>query len=204
MIDVTSLSPVQLDALREISNIGSGHAATSLSELLGEKVMIKVPTLLVGKLEDLASKLCTSESVVASVLITFLGDITGRALVIYPSDDAKLFTEMAMPVNVANDAKMQESSLKEVSNILLCSYMNALGELLGFLILPSVPAISVDVAGKILSKVLREFAFDEDVMFCIETQFDFGNDGSPLHAYLILLPDTIGLEQILRKLKLSK
>ena len=202
MLDVKKLSPVQLDALREIANIGSAHAATSLSELLGRQVMIRVPTFLVGQLKDVTSKSYKPDSIVASVLMTFLGDITGKALILYPSNDAKALTSMAMPVNIAHDDKLQESSLKEISNILLCSYMNSLGELLGFLILPSVPAITVDLAGRILSKVLNEFTFEEDLLFCIETEFNFGDAETQLHAFLLLLPDTIGVEHILRELKL--
>ena len=43
--DVRSLKPEQLDALREVANIGAGHAATALSTMTGQAIMINVPTI---------------------------------------------------------------------------------------------------------------------------------------------------------------
>ncbi|MEO0141800.1 MAG: chemotaxis protein CheC [candidate division WOR-3 bacterium] len=200
MIDTKNLTPRQLDALTEVANIGGGHAATSLSQLLGKKVMIRVPTLFTGPLEDVILKIADPNDVVASVLLYFLGDLTGRTLLIYPYEDAQELTNLLMPENQESTLELQESLLKEVSNILSCSYMNALGELLGLLILPSVPGMIIDMVGAVLSSVIVEFGHEKDFIFCIETEFDFGDVSKPLRAYFLLLPDTSSLELILKKL----
>ena len=57
MIDAKRLSGEQLDALKEVANIGSGHAATSLSQLMNKKVMVRVPKILTGPLEDVILKI---------------------------------------------------------------------------------------------------------------------------------------------------
>jgi chemotaxis protein CheC len=204
MIDAKRLTPEQVDALREVANIGSGHAATSLSQLMGKKVMVRVPKILTGPLEDVILKIADPNDVVVSVLLYFLGDLTGRTLLLYPYDDAQDLTALLMPAVQENPAEVQESLLKEVSNILSCSYMNSLGELLGLLILPSVPGMIVDMVGAVLSSVVLEFGRDKDFIFCVETEFDFGDTDKPLSAYFLLLPDTTSLELILKKLNLMK
>ncbi len=202
MIDAKNLSVKQLDALTEVANIGGGHAATSLSQLIGKKVMIRVPKLYTGQLEEVILKIADPNDIVASVLLYFLGDLTGRTLLIYPYDDAQELTKLLMPENEENTIELQESLLKEVSNILSCAYMNALGDLLGLLILPSVPGMIIDMVGAVLSSVIVEFGNEKDFIFCIETQFDFGDFNQPLSAFFLLLPDNSSLEIMLKKLNL--
>lgn len=202
MIDAKSLSQIQVDALTEVANIGSGHAATALSQLVGKKVMVRVPKILTGPLEDVILRIADPNDVVASVLLYFLGDLTGRNLLLFPYDDAQDLTALLMPENQESTAELQESLLKEVANILSCSYMNALGELLGLLILPSVPGMIIDMVGAVLSSVVVEFGKEKDFIFCIETEFDFSDTNKPLRTYFLLLPDTTSLEMILKKLNL--
>jgi chemotaxis protein CheC len=204
MIDAKRLSSEQLDALKEVANIGSGHAATSLSQLMGKKVMVRVPKILTGPLEDVILRIADPNDVVVSVLMYFLGDLTGRTLLLYPYEDGQELTSLLMPAAQENPAEVQESLLKEVSNILSCSYMNALGELLGLLILPSVPGMIVDMVGAVLSSVVLEFGREKDFIFCVESEFDFGEMDKPLRAYFLLLPDTTSLELILKKLNMIK
>ncbi len=204
MIDARRLTSEQLDALREVANIGSGHAATSLSQLMSKKVMVRVPKILTGPLENVIVKIADPNDVVASVLLYFLGDLTGRTLLLYPFEDAQELISLLMPAVQENPEEVQESLLKEVSNILSCSYMNALGELLGFLILPSVPGMIVDMVGAVLSSAVLEFGSEKDFVFCVETEFDFGEERKPLSTYFLLLPDNTSLELILKKLNLMK
>jgi len=204
MIDAKSLTQIQVDALTEVANIGSGHAATSLSQLVGKKVMVRVPKILTGSLEDVILRIADPNDVVASVLLYFLGDLTGRNLLLFPYEDAQDLTALLMPENQENTVELQESLLKEVANILSCSYMNALGELLGLLILPSVPGMIIDMVGAVLSSVVVEFGKEKDFIFCIETEFDFSETNEPLRTYFLLLPDTTSLEMILKKLNLPE
>ena len=204
MIDAKRLSSEQLDALREVANIGSGHAATSLSQLVRERVMVRVPKVITGSLENVVLKIAEPNEIVVSVLLYFLGDLSGRTLLLYPYEDAQQLTSILMPAVQDKREEVQESLIKEVSNILSCSYMNALGELLGVLILPSVPGMIVDMVGAVLSSVMLEFGRDKDFVFCVETEFDFGESKHPLSAYFLLLPDTKSLEIILKKLNVVK
>ena len=49
--DIRSLKAIQRDALKEVANIGAGHAATALSQMIGGTIMISVPTINISRLE---------------------------------------------------------------------------------------------------------------------------------------------------------
>ncbi|MEO0225548.1 MAG: chemotaxis protein CheC, partial [candidate division WOR-3 bacterium] len=142
-------------------------------------------------------------TIVTSILMYFLGDLTGRSLLIYPKEDADSLVEMLIPSSSDRDrSELTESLLKEVSNILSCSYMNTLGEFLDVLILPSVPGMVVDMVGAVLSSVVLEFGTEKDTIICLETEFTFSNDSRVMKAYFLLLPDVSSLKIILKKLNL--
>src|SRR2546422_8730271 len=84
MEDVRDLKELQIDALREVANIGAGHAATALSQLTNRRIMISVPQINIVRLEEVPDLLGTPQDVVAAVLMHMLGDLTGRTLLLFP------------------------------------------------------------------------------------------------------------------------
>ena len=89
MEDLRSLKALQLDALREVANIGAGHAATALSQMIGQTIMISVPTINVARLEDIPPQMSAPDEPVAAVLMHMLGDLTGRTLLVFPKPTAR-------------------------------------------------------------------------------------------------------------------
>ena len=77
MHDLLSLKPVQLDALREVANIGAGHAATALSHMTSQRIMISVPQVNIAPLEDVPNQIGATEEPVAAVLMRMMGDLSG-------------------------------------------------------------------------------------------------------------------------------
>src|ERR1700716_4392563 len=88
MDDMRSLKAIQLDALREVANIGAGHAATALSQMINSTIMISVPTINVSRLEEVPPQISAPEEPVAAVLMHMLGDLTGRTLLVFPKPTA--------------------------------------------------------------------------------------------------------------------
>src|SRR5260370_41386203 len=84
MEDVRDLKELQIDALREVANIGAGHAATALSQLTNRRIMISVPQINIARLEEVPELLGNPQDVVAAVLMHMLGDLTGGALLLFP------------------------------------------------------------------------------------------------------------------------
>src|SRR2546430_5966826 len=84
MEDVRDLKALQIDALREVANIGAGHAATALSQLTNRRIMISVPQINIVRLEEVPDLLGDPQEGVAAVLMHMLGDLTGRTLLLFP------------------------------------------------------------------------------------------------------------------------
>ena len=80
MDDVRTLKALQLDALREVANIGAGHAATALSQMINSTIMISVPTINVSRLEEVPPQVSAPEEPVAAVLHRLGDTLTPLAL----------------------------------------------------------------------------------------------------------------------------
>jgi CheY-specific phosphatase CheX len=96
MDDLRTLQPIQVDALREVANIGAGHAATALSQMTGATIMISVPRINVARLEDVSPQITSPEEPVAAVLMHMLGDLTGRTLLVFPRPTAIRLAELML------------------------------------------------------------------------------------------------------------
>src|SRR5579862_1473356 len=143
MEDLRTLKAIQLDALREVANIGAGHAATALSQMIGETIMISVPTINVSRLEDVPPQVSAPDEPVAAVLMHMLGDLTGRTLLVFPRRTALRLAGLLLRRPTDPDAyaftEMEQSAIKEAGNILSSAYMNALSDFMGMMLLPSPP-----------------------------------------------------------------
>jgi chemotaxis protein CheC len=206
MDDVRDLKAMQLDALREVANIGAGHAATALSQMTDRRIMIAVPQINISRLEDVPETLGDPEEVVAAVLMHMLGDLTGRTLLMMPESDAKLLCDLLLrrPTGTTSTfGELEQSSLKEAGNILGGAYMNALSDFMGMMLLPSVPSLVVDLSAAVLTTTYLNFGQDRDFVFCIETNFHFAEAGQDLRGNFLLLPDLASLRAILDAIRLG-
>jgi len=96
MDDVRELHALQRDALREVANIGAGHAATALSQLTNRRIMISVPEVNIARLEEVPEILGKADEVVAAVLMHMMGDLTGRTLVLFPEECAHTLCDILL------------------------------------------------------------------------------------------------------------
>jgi chemotaxis protein CheC len=205
MIDIRDLEAIQLDALREVANMGAGHAATALSQMTKSRIMITVPQLQVAPLEEVPELLNSSEEVVAAVLMHMLGDLTGRTLLIFPRSSAMRLSEILLhrpPGNSHVFGELEQSAIKEAGNILSAAYMNALSDFMGLMLLPSVPSLVIDLAGAVLTTAYTNFGHERDYVFCIQTEFKMEEDVS-VQGHFLLLPDVESLQVILEQIRLA-
>jgi chemotaxis protein CheC len=206
MQDVLMLKPVQLDALREVANIGAGHAATALSQMTGQRIMISVPTINITALEDVPSQLGGPEEPVAAVLMSMLGDFTGRTLLVFPQATAIRMAEVLLkrPASGGPDlSELEQSAIKEAGNILSGAYMNALSDFMGVTILPSPPSLAIDMFQAVLTTAYLQFGDDRDHVVCVETEFLMHDANERLRGFFLLLPELPSLRAILRAVRLD-
>ena len=206
MEDVRDLKELQLDALKEVANIGAGHAATALSQLTSRTIMIAVPEVNIRPLEEVPELLGQPDEVIAAVLMHMMGDLTGRTLVLFPEPSAKALCDILFrrtPGTTAGFTPMEQSGLKEAGNILASAYMNALSDFMGMMLVPSVPSLVIDLSGAILTTAYLNFGHDRDYVFCVETSFRVEGATELLRGHFLLLPDTPSLRAIFDAIRLS-
>jgi chemotaxis protein CheC len=205
MEDVRSLKTLQLDALKEVANIGAGHAATALSQLTNRRIMISVPQINIARLEEVPELLGNPQEVVAAVLMHMLGDLTGRTLLLFPERVGRRLCDMLLrraPGTTAAFEIIEQSCLKETGNILSGAYMNALSDFMGMLLLPSVPSLVVDLSAAVLTTTYLNFGHDRDFVLSVETEFHI-DSAEGLRGHFLLLPDLASLKAIFDAIRLS-
>lgn len=207
MDDLRSLRPDQLDALREVANIGAGHAATALSQMTGGTIMISVPTINVAALEEVPPQISAPEEPVAAVLMNMMGDLTGRTLLVFPKQTAKRLAELMLrrPLGEPEGelTELEQSAIKEAGNILSGAYMNALSDFMGLMLLNSPPSLAIDMSTAVLTTAYLQFGSDRDYVFCVESEFYMKDVDEHLRGFFLLLPDVASLQVILQRMRMG-
>ncbi len=206
MSDMMTLKPNQLDALREVANIGAGHAATALSQMTSNTIMITVPKIHVTRLEDVPAQLNSEDEPIAAVLMHMMGDLTGRTLLVFPQPTAVRMAELMLRRPIGSSSELgvlEQSAIKEAGNILAGAYMNALSEFMGLMLLPSPPSLHIDMSAAILTTTHLQFGSDKDQVVSVETEFMLKDAGEQLRGFFLLLPDAASLQAILRAVRMA-
>ncbi|GJG87694.1 CheY-P-specific phosphatase CheC [Gemmatimonadetes bacterium T265] len=204
--DPRTLNAVQRDALREVANIGAGHAATALSQITGSPIMISVPTVHVAALGDIAPQLASESEFVAAVLMDVMGDLTGRTLLMLPKPTVLRLAERMLrrPVGASVAlGEMERSALREAGNILSGAYLNALSDFMGLVVLPSPPLLALDRASSVLTPSFLRLDTVAEYVFVVETEFVIKDVADRLHGFFLLLPDPPSLGLILRATRVA-
>ncbi|MEM0202457.1 MAG: chemotaxis protein CheC [Archaeoglobaceae archaeon] len=185
-----SLSPEEIDALKELGNIGVAHAATSLSAMLGKMVEMKVPNVAVAKISEIHNYF--KEELVSGV-VTALEDVeNGRSGYLYISfPNAEKFAKLLI-----DDASLVESTIMEVGNILSSSFCNAIADMLGITLLPSPPSFSYDMSVAIVEAIVAQIAEKGDYVIIFETELVEEDDA--VEILITLVPDEKFLGYIMK------
>ena len=133
------LNDLQKDALKEVGNIGAGHAATALSQLLNTKINLSEPRIDVIKFRDLASRVGHESRTVAALHMYVRGEAPGQMVVLFDREQALDFVSQFLH-RVIGDIQIfdsiADSTLKELGNISAGSYLTAIIQLTGSNLLP--------------------------------------------------------------------
>ena len=194
------LSPERMDALKEVANIGAGHAATALSMMTGARIMIDVPTVNVAPLDELIPGIADSDSQIVSVVMDMHGSLTGQTLLALPLVTGRRLSDLMLRRERRSGGTLdllEESALKEAGNILGGAYMTALSEFLGMTLMPSPPRLSVGTT-EVVMEAHRQQASAAAAACCVETEFTFEEIGERFRGFFLLLPDAKSFDAIFR------
>ena len=196
--DIMQLNPAQMDALREIGTVGAGNSATALSQIINHRIDMNVPEVSIVPLGDVPDLVGGPEAMVVGVFLRVYGQAPGNILFLLPAESAFYLVDMLMGKKrgeTQNLDFLDESALMEIGNILAGAYLNALFNLTKLSLLPSIPALAMDMAGAILNVVLIQLGQMGDHALVIETEFTTDEDGIKGHFFLV--PDPGSLDTIL-------
>ncbi len=200
-MEYSNLSALQLDALKEVSNIGAGNAATALSMMIGKKVDMTVPAVNVVRLEDIVEE--NGEFEVAGTVVRVLGDIAGNILLVFEKQVAENVIKKLVGSSQSPESEMGSSVLCEIANIISASYMNSIAQLTGLAIAPSVPATSYDMLGAILTTTFIESNQYDEYILDIETVFLDNDTEENIGGHFYYIPMPGSLEKILKSIGIN-
>ncbi len=198
------LNEAQLDAIKEVGNIGTGNAATALSMMLDKKVEISVPQVKVIPISKIPFLFENPEEVVCSVKMELKEDMTGEILLVFDPKTVKALARVLTGMEIADITEMDEftsSMMKEIGNIMCGSYITALAGFTNLFINPEPPELIVDMISAIISEISIPLALaGEENILLVETLIEIEGLEEALQGYLLLVPSVDSLEKLLKAL----
>lgn len=187
----SEFSTVQLDALKEVINIGGGNAATSLSQLINKPVHMTVPTIEVMAYEDMFEQVMSEDTMIDAVLTKMFGQAEGVFLLVGLEEDMKHLASIMLPENSETNPEMLDSAMKELANILVNSFLNAVTKLLDINLLTSIPLLTRDMFGAIVSSVYMESGQYDDTILILKNEFYYMGERMEAALYFVPTPGVL-------------
>jgi len=199
LVDMLNLNNLQLDALKEVGNIGAGNAATALSKMIKTRIEMSVPDIMILPFSRIAATIGGPDAHVTAIYYTIKGQAPGTLLFLIPVIDARKIAGVLLNKGVSDDQlpfdEMECSAIRELGNIMAGSFLNALNMFTSIHFVPTVPALCIDMVGAILGSVLTNLGMVSDYVLFIKTEIKY--QGNHAIGNLYFLPEAEALQVIL-------
>ena len=203
-IDLNQLNDIQYDVLREIGNIGAGNATTALSQMLNQKMDMSVPKVALVPFNEISDVMGSEDQTVVGIMLGFEGDVEGMMMFLFDTKSAHHLVNTLMMRDKedgveegAEFSDMDMSALNEIGNIVSGSYLTAISKLNNLKMISTVPEMTIDMIGALLSVPASEFGKYGDKLLLIQSQFgelDFVN------GYFLMIPELNSYDKLLESL----
>jgi chemotaxis protein CheC len=199
-VTALALDPLEIDALRELANVGSGHAATALAQLTGVGITIDIPRVSVARLDQVIASFAPRGERLVSLSMRMLGTVTGQTLFVMREENAHLLCRLILRERYTGslDGAYERSGLQETGNIMAGSFLTALASWLGLWLLPSIPTVLFGSA-----RAVTPVEGSTDPVLVVETSFLFEDPRYAEHrltGVLLFEVDRSALGRLLRGL----
>ena len=195
------LSSLEIDTLREIGSIGTGNAASALSSMLGRSIRITLPEVRIMGYTEAIDWIGGPEVITAGVLVGLGGQVNGIMLAVQSLEFVNLVLSSTLEKSIVSYEELGElerSALVEIGNIMISTFVNALSGLADISVELTVPGLTVDMQGAILTVPMAAYGGQTDYLMTIAGNFIC--DGEEVPCRLLLSPDIRSLNFLLRKL----
>ncbi|UOO37341.1 chemotaxis protein CheC [Oscillospiraceae bacterium CM] len=200
-----SIDSDKRDVLKEIANIGAGHAATALAALLERPINQTVPDVMLIPLSEMPDRLGGAEKIVVAGLLEIQGEMTGFFMVVLEISQAERIISMMLHKKMRKHSDegrrfsaIEKSVIAETVNILGGSYLTAVNEMTGLNLQPSTPYLSIDMVGAVLNIAMAEAGKSGN--FAVMFKSELSNEQECLIGDLFLIPEKSSCDKILGSL----
>jgi chemotaxis protein CheC len=157
------MNDLQLDALTEVFNIGAGRAAESLSEIVGDTVLLSVPSIEILQKSDIdAATLGLNNDEFAAVSQVFSGPFEAEGLLLFTETHALEIVREMMGSEIAIEdlPEFEQEAMCEVGNIILNACLSAMADIFGIELTSGLPRYTQASPQWILGYVNHEMEHD--------------------------------------------
>ncbi|MGM5480841.1 MAG: chemotaxis protein CheC [Nanobdellota archaeon] len=200
--DALNLSEPQLDALREMGNIGTGNAITALSKFINKNIDMNIPESKFVDVTRFTEEFGGPEKIVTSIYLEIKGELTGDAMFVFSKEGAFELIDIMMgreSGTTTEFTEMSQSAFTELSNILTGAFLSALSNMLDVQTLPSVPHTATDMAQSLLDFILAKISNYAQQLFCVKTKINV--EGHHINGDFFVVFDKPSLEKMLEILQ---
>ena len=185
-VDPGELTEIEQDALAEIANMGVSRAANSLRQMVGEEVLLSVPSVTIVT-RQAASKLVERNNAKKLVAVQQSFEGAGRALLIFPeAQSLELVRSIVGDEHSLEDViDLEQEALAETGNIILNGCLAMIANVLHRTMRMSLPSI-VRGDGAALFEVDGAASGGQFVLFLY---IDFNIKRRDVHGFIALLMD---------------
>lgn len=188
-----TFTSLQFDGLREIINVGGGHAATSIAEMTGKRIEMDIPDVKVLEYSGVFEQIVAAEAEVYAVHNRLEGDLGGAFLFVVSHETAQLLVELMTGTEV-DDIVVTESAINELGNIISNSFLRAVGDMLKLEVKTSLPTLLNDLFGALITSTYMELEQYDEQILVIRNEFKYADKN--LDASLFFIPSEGNLEKI--------
>ncbi len=186
--EAVALSELENDALTEIVNIGVSRAASNLRKMVGDQVLLSVPSIEVVT-QRRAARLISEREIAQLVAVRqdFSGPFSGRALLIFPEANSLELVRAVTGDELSAEEvlEMEDEALAETGNVILNSCLATMANMLQRSLTMTIPEV-LRGDGAALFEVWEGSASDGLVLFLY---IDFAVRKRDIRGYIAMLMD---------------
>jgi len=195
------INEMHIDVLKELANIGSGNAASSLSRMLNHPIKVSIPYIGIKGFNEAYEALGGAEAIMVGTLLFLKNDLDGMIIFLLPVETACDLVNMLMYTEITRYDEIDEmgfSAINEISNIMSASFVGAIADMSELTIDISPPEATLDMLGSIMSVPSIYFAKMSDTLLLIQTEMVIS--GKTTKTSVLLLPDMPSLSKLMKSL----
>jgi len=157
-----------------LAQIGSINAITGLSEMVDHEIKVTALSLEEVSMRNASALIGKPDDMMVGVYLLFSGNASGQIMLAFQPQTAFELVDMAMgtPSGTTRElGEMEQSVLAEAGNVVGSFFLNAVADHASLCLLPSPPAVVMDMAGSLIGAVMAEALQECETVFVIRLSF---------------------------------